>query len=119
VLSTPSTEHSSRLAIDEQQELRVRTRVGTTPRQMQTEVSAASQQRLPDRRRTSPRAPTFQETESRKATASPAMADDSSIGTIGFVVNRNQGTQGAVVRASAAALSASISATPPPPSAKP
>jgi hypothetical protein len=45
------------------------------------------------------------------------MADDSSIGTIGFVVNRNQGAHGAVVRASAAALSASISATPPPPSA--
>jgi hypothetical protein len=51
-------------------------------------------------------------TESRKATASPAIADDSSIGTIGVVVKRSHGAHGALVRARVAALSASISATP-------
>jgi hypothetical protein len=43
-------------------------------------------------------------TESRKPTASPAIADDSSI-TIGVIENRNQGAHGAVVRATVAALS--------------
>jgi hypothetical protein len=47
------------------------------------------------------------------------MADDSSIVTIAFVVKRNHGAHGAVIRARAAALSASISAAPPPPSADP
>jgi hypothetical protein len=36
---------------------------------------------------------------------SPAIAADSSMGTIGLAVNRSQGTNGAVVRASVAALS--------------
>src|ERR1035437_1986240 len=58
-------------------------------------------------------------TESRKATASPLIAVDSSIGTIGVTVKRSHGVHGAVVRARGAALSASMIATPPLPSAQP
>src|SRR3954447_21846078 len=63
--------------------------------------------------------PLDQLTESRKPTASPAIPDDSSIGTIGVAVKRNHGVHGAEVRANVAALSASMIATPPVPSAKP
>jgi len=49
--------------------------------------------------------------ESRKATASAAICDDSSIGTIGVTANVSHGTQGSIVRASVAALSTSTIAT--------
>lgn len=57
-------------------------------------------------------------TESRKATPSIAIPVPSSIGTIGVTVNRSHGVNGAVVRATVAALSASMIATPALPSAE-
>ena len=51
--------------------------------------------------------------------ASPPMPADSSMGMIGVQVKCSHGTQGAVVRASVAALSTSMIATPPLLSAKP
>ena len=60
-----------------------------------------------------------QSTESRNAFASAPIAADSSIGRIGVAVKVSHGTNGAVVRASVAALSTSTIATPPLPSANP
>ena len=51
-------------------------------------------------------------TESRKATPSPPIAADSSIGRIGVAVKCSHGVHGAVIRASVAALSTSMIATP-------